>query len=127
MPENHYLLTEIKNEVELDRTEIHQSEAEQMSNSSNWFLAEYGKGTPVVFLIVHPTQNLATSAYPPAQTMVMTPKKLEELHTRLRAFAAALASKGPETWTATEVGQLLASHRLDAGSLRTNYCVPAKR
>ena len=127
MPENYYLLAEVKNEVELGRTEIHQGEAEQLSNSANWFMAEYGKETPVVLLMVHPTQFLATSAYPPANMMVMTPNKLQELHNRLRAFAAALSSKAPEAWIATEVGNLLASHRLDAGSLRTNYCVPAKR
>jgi hypothetical protein len=127
MPENHYLLTEIKNEVELDRTQIYQTEAEQMSNSANWFEKEYGKGVPVVLLMVHPTEDLADSAYPPAKTMVMTPEKLDELHARLRAFAAALSSKAPEAWTATEVGALLASHRLDAGSVRSNYCVSAKR
>jgi hypothetical protein len=126
MPENHYLLAEIKNEVGPDRTEIHQSEAEQLSNSSNWFLKEYGKGTPVTLLLVHRTEELADSAYPPANTMVMTPKKLDDLHGRLRAFAAALAGKSPESWTVTEVGTLLASHRLDAGSIRTNYCVLAK-
>ena len=107
MPENYYLLAEIKNEFELDRTEIHQDEAEQMSNSTNWFMAEYGKATPVMLLMVHPAEDLADSAYSPANTMVMTPKKLEELHARLRAFAAALSSKGPEAWTATEVGKLL--------------------
>jgi hypothetical protein len=127
MPENHYLLAEIKNEVELDRTEIYQSETEQMSNSANWFEKEYGKGVPVTLLMVHPTADLANSAYPPANTVVMTRTKLEELHARLRAFAAALASKSPETWTTIEVGKLLASQRLDAGSLRTLYCVPAKR
>jgi hypothetical protein len=127
MPENHYLLVEIKNEVELERTEIYQSEAEQMSNSTNWFAKEYGKATPVVLLMVHPAEDLADSAYPPASMMVMTPKKLDELHTRLRAFAAALSAKAPEGWTATEVGKLLASHRLDAGSVRSTYCVPAKR
>jgi hypothetical protein len=37
MPENEYLLTEVKNEVELTQTEIYQNEAEQMSNSANWF------------------------------------------------------------------------------------------
>jgi hypothetical protein len=42
MPENHYLLAEFKNEVELERTEIHQSEAEQMSNSVNWLEKEGG-------------------------------------------------------------------------------------
>jgi hypothetical protein len=127
MPENHYLLTEIKNEVELGRTEIYQSEAEQMSNSSNWFVKEYGKATPITLLMVHPTADLADSAYPPAGMMVMTRKKLEELHARLRAFAAALSAKAPEAWTAGDIGKLLASHRLDAGSIRTNYSVPAKR
>ena len=96
MPENNYLLAEIKNEVELDRTEIHQGEAEQMSNSTNWFFAEYGKAAPVVLLMVHPAEDLANSAYPPTNMMVMTLKKLEELHARLRAFAAALSSKAPE-------------------------------
>jgi hypothetical protein len=126
MPENYYMLTEVKNEVELDRTEIQQDEAEQMSNSTNWFFAEYGKTTPVVLLMVHPTQNLANSAYPPEKMVVMTQRKLEELHVRLRAFAAALSARVPEAWTTSEVGKLLASHRLDAGSLRTNYCVPTR-
>ena len=126
MPENHYLLTEIKND-ELERTEIHQNEAEQMSNSANWFEKEYGKGVPVTLLMVHPAEHPADSAYPPAKAMVMTLAKLEELHARLCAFAAALSSKSPEAWTANEIGTLLASHRLDAGSIRTNYCVPAKR
>jgi hypothetical protein len=127
MPENQYLLAEIKNEVELERTEIHQNEAEQMSNSANWFEKEYGKGVPVTLIMVHPAENLADSAYPPAGTMVMTLRKLEEFHTRLRAFAAALSSRAPEAWTTGEIGALLASHRLDAGSIRTSYCVPAKR
>jgi hypothetical protein len=107
--------------------EIHQDETEQMSNSANWFWVEYGKATPVVLLLVHPAETLADSAYPPANMMVMTPRKLEELHARLRAFAAALSSKAPEAWTTAEVGKLLASQRLDAASLRSNYCVSAKR
>jgi hypothetical protein len=127
MPEGHYLLAEIKNEVELDRVDIHQSEAEQLSNSANWFIKEYGKDAPVLLLLVHPTKDLASSAYPPANTMVMTPNKLNELHSRLRGFAAALSAKAPETWTTSEIGKLLASHRLDAASLRSSYAVPARR
>lgn len=127
MPDNHYLLAEMKNEVSLDRDEIHQDEAEQLSNSANWFIKEYGKAASVVLLMVHPTIDLSDSAYPPPNTVVMTPKKLEELHSRLRAFAAALAAKAPESWTTAEIGRLLASHRLDPGSIRTNYCVPARK
>lgn len=127
MPDRYYLLAEIKNEVELDRAEIHQSEAEQMSNSANWFAVEYGKDTPAVLLMVHPTALLANSAYPPANMVVMTPDKLGELHARLRAIGAALSSKSPDTWTAAEIGKLLASQRLDAATFRTNYCVSAKR
>ena len=127
MPESQYLLTEIKNEVELDRTQIHQDEAEQISNSFNWFVKEYGEAAPVVLLMIHPVSDLAETAYPPANMVVMTPKKLEELHARLRAFASALSAKTPEAWTAGEIGKLLASHRLDAGSLCSVYCVRAKR
>jgi hypothetical protein len=127
MPEGHYLLAEIKNEVELDRADIHQSEAEQLSNSANWFIKEYGKDAPVLLLLVHPTKDLASSAYPPANTMVMTPNTLNELHSKLRGFAAALSAKTPESWTTSEIGKLLASHRLDAASLRSSYAVPARR
>ena len=127
MPDNHFLLAEIKNEVELDRDEIQQDEAEQLSNSANWFIKEYGKAAPVVLLMVHPTNDLSDSAYPPANTVVMTPKKLDELHGRLRAFASALSAKAPESWTTAEIGKLLASHRLDPGSVRTNFCVPARK
>jgi hypothetical protein len=121
------LLAEIKNEVELDREEIQQDEAEQLSNSTNWFIKEYGKAAPVVLLMVHPTNDLSDSAYPPANTVVMTPKKLEVLHGRLRAFAAALSAKAPESWTTAEIGKLLASHQLDPGSIRTNYFVPTRK
>jgi hypothetical protein len=127
MPENVYLLAEIKNEVLPDRNAIVQSEAEQMSNSANWFAKEYGSDTPVVLLMVHRTEELANSAYPPSGTRVMTPAKLDVLHSRLRAFAAALPAKAPEAWTASEVGKLLSGHRLDSGSVRTLYSVPARR
>ncbi len=127
MPDNHYLLVEIKNEVELDRDEIQQNEAEQLSNSANWFIKEYGKGVPVVLMMIHPTNDLSDSAYPPANTVVMIPKKLEQLHSRLRAFASALSGKAPESWTTADIGKLLASHHLDAGSLRTNFSVPARK
>jgi hypothetical protein len=127
MANNQYLLTEIKNEARLDRPTIHQSEAEQMSNSANWFAQEYGSSTPVVLLMVHPSETLADSAYPPSNMVVMNQRKLEELHATLRAFAAALAGKVPEAWTSMEIGTLLASHRLDADSIRTSSCVQAKR
>ncbi len=127
LPDGYYLLTEIKNDAYPTRTDIHQGETEQLSNHSNWFRAEYGKSVPVIPLFIHQTPKLANSAYPPDGTMVMTPAKLEQLHMRLRGFAAALAAKPPESWTAAEVGKLIASHRLDSGSVRTSYCVPAKR
>jgi hypothetical protein len=127
LPDGYYILAEIKNDVQVTRREIEQDETEQLSNHTNWFEAEYGKAVPVIPLFVHQTAKLAKSAYPPDGTMVMTPAKLEQLHTRLRAFAAALAAKPPESWTSTEVGKLIASHQLDAGSVRTNYCVAAKR
>lgn len=127
MPEGQYLLTEVKNEVKPDRTRVYQSETEQMANSANWFAEEYGKGTPVTLLMVHRVELLADSAFPPEGTKVMTPPKLDKLHERLRGFAAALAGKAPDSWIAAEVGSLLASHGLDGGSLRTAYCVPAKR
>jgi len=98
-----------------------------MSNSANWFKKEYGADAPVVLLMVHRTEKLANSAYPPSAMVVMTPVKLDALHSRLRAFAAALATKTPEAWTASDIGKLLVAHRLDAGSVRTAYCVPAKR
>ncbi len=123
LPDNHFLLTEIKSEVDPERVEIHQSEAEQLSNSANWFWAEYGQSTPVTLLLVHPTEVLADSAYPPANTVVMNQKKLGELHKRLRAYASALTMKAPEAWTATEVSTLLASHYLEASSVRTRYGV----
>ncbi|HET9867985.1 MAG TPA: DEAD/DEAH box helicase [Nitrospira sp.] len=127
MPENHYLLTEIKNDVDVDRTVIHQNETEQLSNSTHWFTDEYGADTPVTLLFVHPATKLAPSAYPPPATLVMTQPKLDLLHTRLRAFAAALATKPCDAWTATDVGTLLTTHRLDAGSVRTEYALPARQ
>lgn len=127
LPEKRFLLFEIKNEVELSRTEIYQSETEQLSNSVNWFRAEYGDTASLAIFLVHPTDKLAESAYPPEGTRVITPARLDDLLARVRAFATALAAKAPDTWTGDEIGKQLAGQKLDAESLRTRYSVPARK
>ena len=94
MPYYHYLLTENKNEVDLDRTEIHQDEAEQMSNSSNWFIKEYGKAAPVTLLMIHPSPDLADSAYPPAGMVVMTQKGIRGTPCPLAGVCCGSFGKG---------------------------------
>ena len=123
MRENHYLVTEVKNEVELTRTrdlpERNRADVEQ----ANWFEKEYGKGVPVTLLMIHPTADVADSAYPPAKMMVMTLKKLECLHAKLRRCATALSSKAPESWIATEIGTSWpATNSTPEASARTTEC-----
>lgn len=111
MTNDHYLVTEAKQEVLLNRQKIHKSEAAQLDHSEKWFEQQYpGKSfTPV---LIHPSRSLAADAYLPSNAKVIQPEMLRELVQSVRDLATALATKPPNQWTVPEVAAQLAAYRL---------------
>jgi replicative superfamily II helicase len=127
MPGNTYLLAEAKSDVKETRTEIYQSEAEQLSNSVNWFRNEYGTDANLVAVLIHPVSTLAHTAFPPEGSLVIDREMMGKLHNALKLFAAALAGRASDAWSASQVGQLLEDHELSATSFRSAYCKSPRR
>ncbi|EQD75294.1 helicase c2, partial [mine drainage metagenome] len=63
----------------------------QLSGSVNWCRQEYGEGTTVVPLLMHPSTFIETSGTPPQGTRVLNPNKLEALKASVVAYATAVA------------------------------------
>ena len=127
MPENQYLLAEIKNEVELNRKEIYQSEAEQMSNQRELVLngvRQFGEGG----------SDDGTSHQLPGEIRLSArahgdhaPQEVGESPRTAAGPGGRPIRKGAR-WVDDSRGRcVLASHRLDAASIRSNYCIPTKR
>lgn len=127
MPNNKFLVIEIKNEVKNDRPEIYQSETEQLSNSVNWFIEEYGQDAQHQSVLIHSTKKLQDRAYPPAGSLVIAQECLEKLHQSLRNFASAVAAKSTEAWTNDQLAQLLHDHQLTAGQFVSCFCSEFER
>ena len=122
MPEQEYLLAEAKSSVRDERQQVYQSETEQLSNSVNWFRDEYGSDLAMIPVLIHPTNVLADSAYPPEGAVVLEREGMSRLHSGLSSFAAALAGRAFDSWSAGQVGQLLADHGLTPRLFRSTFC-----
>ncbi|WP_161485015.1 DEAD/DEAH box helicase [Neomoorella mulderi] len=111
LTKGHYLVIEVKNQVDPNRDFIAKKEAGQLANSVNWFRSEYGEAemTPI---LVHPSNKAAPDAFPPAGTKVLTCEGLNRLCEKVRSFTAALATKAPGAWMEEEVGRILAASYL---------------
>lgn len=120
--DDHFLILEAKNEVELTRKEIYKSEVEQLSNSYNWFNEEYaGKnGIPV---LIHPCNKTHREAYAPANAMVLQPEELERLRNNIRGLFVCLCGKRLSEWSTVELNNEIRNYHLDRKSL-TSYLKP---
>lgn len=90
MTNGEFLIIEAKNEVKNERKEIYKEEAEQITNSYNWFKDNYvnKKGYP---LLVHPSITTEFSAYPDKEVRVITQNKLQLLKDNTLHFTRELS------------------------------------
>lgn len=103
---------------------IAKKDVNQLAGSINWFGAHYVNGENPVPVTVHPARALGPGSTAVPGMRVLTPRKLGELITNARAFAAALATDGWES--ATVVAALLRAHQLsveDLDSYLASYTV----
>ena len=111
MTNDHYLIIEAKQEVNLNRDKIYKSEAEQLGHSVTWFEYTY-PGKLHTALLLHPTANLADDAYLPEDSRVVQVQHLEELVKSVREFITALASRPASQWSVSEISSRLETYKL---------------
>lgn len=127
MPGNHYLLAEAKSDVKECRNAVYQSETEQLSNSVNWFRDEYGTEPKLTSVLIHPSSTLAKTAYPPDGALVINRDGLAKFHDAIARFAAALAGRTADSWSAAQVGQLLEDHNLTPSLIKGTFCTAFRK
>jgi hypothetical protein len=105
---------------------VFKRDAEQLSNSVDWFKGRYGTGVAFVPVLVHPWAKFDKHAAVPAGCRVVTTEKLEQLRATLNDLAVALAA-GDAYRDPVKVGQLLADKGLTVLDLLKRYTVAARQ
>lgn len=125
-PDNLWALTggsfhviEAKNQVDMAHP-VYKKHAEQLSNSMDWFRANYGSkahGTPV---LIHPRAAFDRRAAIPTGCQVVTQEKLTSLRDNLRKAATGLSANDTFRDTAS-TGRLLSSLGLTPNKFLQRY------
>lgn len=120
MTNNEYLVIEAKSEVKEQRDLIYKSEAEQITNSYNWFLSEY-KGKKGYPILVHPSFKKDECAYPDENVRVITENELCKLRDNLLHFSRVIASNFNKPITVEMIGEQLTLFKLTPELFLTCY------
>lgn len=72
--------------------EISKGDLNQLSSSMNWFGEHYPPNSKALPIIIHPSHNRASDAFPPTGALVIDRAKLASLRTELLSYGRALAS-----------------------------------
>ena len=121
----HYLLWECKNEVELTRSEINKSEAEQMNRSYAWFVKHY-IGAEVTNIWVHPSNSLQSAAGLLEPVVVMCQPELRQFVKRVRLFFKSLESQDFKSLSVTHLQELAERHVLSTTALLQGITKPVR-
>src|SRR5262249_32649228 len=97
----------------------------QLHDSLQWFRDNYPTRTATPCLVAN-TDRVEANANFPYGTRVLTPAGMAKLIANLDAFLGELVQKPASQWTATEVGQLQARHKLGANQFVSTYTVPIR-
>lgn len=106
MSNNKFVIVEAKNEVYKNRSFIYKKEAEQISNSYNWFIEEY-KGKNGYPILIHPSNKKELSAYPHTDVRVMTEKELNKLKENVMALGRYISLNFNKPITVEMIGEQL--------------------
>jgi hypothetical protein len=116
----HYLLWECKSEVDLSRSEINKSEAEQMSRSAAWFEKHYGAAN-VRRILIHPAGSVASAAAFTYETEVMREADLKRFIRAVRGFFKAFETLDFRSLSAAHTQSLINDHKLAVTDLFSLY------
>ena len=116
-----FIVYECKNEVELDRAEIHKTEAEQMNRSIAWF-QKYYAGSAAKNILIIPPKKLASAAAFLGDVCVMRDRDLGRLKENVRKFFLEFASYDLNNLSEHLVQRLVDAHDLSVDAVRDQYC-----
>ena len=118
--EQQYVLWECKDEVKLEREQIHKDETGQMNNASGWFDEHY-KGAKVLRVMIIPAQKCGPGAHFTHDVRIMRPKELQKLKGTVRALFASMAEDAFTDLSPKRIQELLDLHKLNADDLEPRY------
>ena len=111
-----YIVWECKNEVDLKRTEINKTEAEQMNRSAAWFHKHY-PGCKAIHIEVHPAYQVQSAANFLVEVRVMRDKELKAFVKAVRNFFRSFERLNFNDLSLPHIQNLLQEHVLDVSSL----------
>jgi hypothetical protein len=120
LKEHEYLLWECKDEVKLDRENIHKDETGQMNNACGWFDTHYA-GDKALRIIIIPADKCGQGANFTHDVRVMRPQELKKLRNAVRAFFMAMTGDDLTDLSATRIQELLDAHKLDPEQFTPGY------
>ena len=121
MANNQFIIFEAKNEVKSERNRIYKSEAEQITNSFNWFRNEDYVGEEGYPIIIHPTRVCANDASPDPAVLVMDKEKLELLVKNITGFVVEVAHKMNMDISINDIAELLLKYKLRSEDICLEY------
>lgn len=111
MTDGHYLVIEVKNQVELGRSAIYKREAAQLGQHGEWFKREY-PNLPYTPVLIHPSATLERGVYLAEGTKVVQADDLNRIVEAVRGFVKALTSKPTNSWSQSDIQRLLTEYGL---------------
>jgi hypothetical protein len=109
--DNLQFLVELKTGVTRSDLRIKKSELDQLSGHVSWHRADYAAQDSSVPVLVHPESVHLPDGTPPPGTRILTPAGVEDLKSRVKAFADAVSIA--DGWkTPQRVHELLTQHNL---------------
>ncbi|MDC8016231.1 DEAD/DEAH box helicase family protein [Tahibacter soli] len=126
LDDNHYVIWECKNEVELTRSEINKREAEQMNRSMAWFIKHY-PGVQSRKLIVHPSYKEGSAASFLHEVEAVRSAELSSLTAAISGFFKSFEGVDLADLSPAHVQSLLDSHKLTVGDFLSRFGKKIKR
>ena len=111
-----YIIWECKSEVDLKRTEINKTEAEQMNRSAAWFQKHY-PGCKAMHIEIHPAYQVQSAAKFLSEVRAMRDKELKVFVKAVRKFFQAFERLNFNDLSLPHIQNLLNEHVLDVPSL----------
>jgi hypothetical protein len=118
--DDHYLIIECKNDVDLDRKEIVKDETGQMNNACAWF-SKYYKGAASTRIEIIPTNKIGRAAGFNEEVGIMRKKELTKLTRNVKAFFSEFKTIDFKSISEAKIQELVNAHGLSVEEILNQY------
>lgn len=119
LPGASFLVCEAKSGSK-DNHPVYKKDAEQLSNSMDWFRGQYGTNAEATPVLIHPRQGFDKKAAVPTGCRVVTTAKLTALREAIEKLIVGL-SDGDAFRDGARIGKLLAALKLTGDAFLASY------